>query len=339
MRTVFALAASLCASLALSTPALAYLGSFGPNDGYVAQYGTVLGDVTYYNAGQNGANAGGGPLAPVPADTGLWSLQTPNSGGVFASAANRAAFAATYPAYPPTPANTVPIYLLGGHFPGRNADGSNLAFRNDTPPGTGAARYRYALDAYDFGGPAPASVTAGPLSVGFYFMPNPADAPPADGTLPPVKFAMTLLDSAANPAFQWGYAFDNTVVWRDSPANPWNYTAVVADQANWDGVRFDLDLSADTFGIDYYDVGTNAWSTLVPAGTPMGSAIANLTHLDWQLSDAVNIWGSPTVGGKNYFDDFSFTVVPEPATLAAVTAFLSTLAVRRPRPGLPARRT
>lgn len=317
---------AIAASFARPTTSHAYLGSFGPNDGYFAQYGTVLGDVTYYNAGQNGINAGGGPAMPLPADTGLWSLQTPNAGGVFASAVNRAAFTSQYPAYPPNPPNTVGIYLLGGHFPGRNNDGYNLAFRNDTPVGTGAARYRYAIDTYDTGGTVPASVTSGQVSMGFYFSPNPAAPAPSDGSASPVKFTMSLLDSSASVGFQWGYAMDNTVMWRDNPSNPWNTTTTVADSAAWDGVTFNMDLSTDTFGITYFDASTNTTSTMVPAGTPMGSAMMDFTNIDWQLEDGVNIWGVPPInqlGGKNYFDDFSITI-PEPGSLsiAALTGMV-----------------
>jgi hypothetical protein len=309
-----------CSAIALAIPSTsqAYLGSFGPNDGYYPQYGTVLGDVTYYNAGQNGINAGGGAAMPLPADTGLWSLQTPNAGGVFASAVNRAAFTSQYPAYPPNPPNTVGIYLLGGHFPGRNNDGANLAFRNDTPVGTGAARYRYQIDTYDTGGPVPASVNSGSVSMSFYFSPNPAAPPPSDGSPSHVKFTMSLLDSSASTGFQWGYAMDNTVMWRDSSSNPWNTTTVVADSAAWDGVKFNMDLTGDTFGIDYFDASLNTWNTMVPAGTPMGSAMMDFTTIDWQLEDGVNIWGTAPInqlGGKNYFDDVSI-VIPEPASLS-----------------------
>ena len=55
-----------------ATPALAYLGSFTPNDGYHVQSGLVYGDVSYYNAGQYGANAGGGPgPTQITANSGL----------------------------------------------------------------------------------------------------------------------------------------------------------------------------------------------------------------------------------------------------------------------------
>lgn len=325
---VFTLAAVGVAMIPATSQA--YLGSFGPNDGYHPQYGFLGGDVTYYNAGQSGANAGGGGLAAVPADSGLWKLQTP-VGAYFDSAANRAAFAASYPNYVSSSAVGTVTYMVGGHFPGRNSDGYNLAFRNFLPAGTGPARYRYSIDTYDTGGNVPASVTSGAVSTSFYFSPNPADPAPSDGSASGIKFTMSLLDSSANIGFQWGYARDNTVMWRDSPTSLWNNTSVVADQTNWDGVKFNMDLTADTFGIDYYDASSNTWSSMVPSGTPMGMAMTNLTHLDWQLEDNVTLAGSPQVGAKNYFDDFSF-VIPEPASLS-LAMFGAAAMFRRSRRG------
>jgi hypothetical protein len=79
---------ALVAAALAPTRAMAYLGSFGPSDGYYAQYGTMLGDVTYYNAGQSGPNAGGGPTVQIAADSGLWTLQSP-VGGVFDNSTDR----------------------------------------------------------------------------------------------------------------------------------------------------------------------------------------------------------------------------------------------------------
>lgn len=329
MRNALLLAAmTIGSTLGAAQNACAYLGSFGPNDGYYPQYGTVLGDVTYYNAGQSGANAGGGPTMPLPADTGLWKLQTP-VGATFGNPVNRAAFTAGYPSYNPTPPNTIPVYLLGGHFPGRNNDGYNLAFRNDNPIGTGAARYRYAMDTYDTGGVIPSTVISGPVSMSFFFRPNPADAPPSNGALSDVKFTMSVLGTGGVVGFQWGYARDNTIMWRDSSSNPWNYTSFVGDQGDWDGVTFKLDLTAKTFSINYYDASALTTSVLVPAGTPMGLPMPNFVGLDWQLEDGVNAAANPNVGGKNYFDDFSFAGFPEPASMTALAGATMIAGARR----------
>ncbi len=315
---------SLLAAAATLTPALpaaAYLGSFTGNDGYFLGSGTILGDVTYYNAGQYGPNAGGGPgPTQITADTGLWSLVSP-VGGYFANTADRLAATSAGPPYPTNPTTAVPAYLVGDHFPGRNDFGS-LALRNDTPLGTGAMVYDYQFDTYDFGGLAPASITAGPLVLCFYFCPNPGDTP-NPGTRTGDKFTLSLTDSSGNVGMEFGYLRDNAVVWRDSNTNPWNPTAFIADQSNWDGVRITLDLTSDTFGFDYYDVSNNTWNTIVSPGTAMGMPMNNFTTLRWQLEDGL----SAGIGGKNFFDDFK--PLPEPASATALLALAAFTRRRR----------
>jgi hypothetical protein len=192
--------------------------------------------------------------------------------------------------------------------------------RNDIPLGTGPAVYDYDFDSYDFGGVAPASVTSGVVQVGFYFCPNPGDTP-NPGTVPSDKFTLSFKDSVGNVGFQWGYSRDNTVTWRTNSSNPWSSTPFFADQTNWDGLRVDLDLTADTFSMDYYDISANTWTNIVPSGTAMGQAMNDLTVLRWQLEDGL----FAGQGGKNFFDDFS-VVVPEPScgvliTLACLSLF------------------
>lgn len=321
-------ASSALVIINLASPALAHLGSFRPADGYnISQYvGSVnWADVSYFNAGSYGANAGGGSGPTlIAADSGKWKVDG-QIGGYFTSSAVRNSVVGSAPPYPgsiPSTAPSYPIYIVGEHFPGRGGDGCNLAVRNDTPAGTGMLNYDYSLDQYDFGGSNPASVTSGTVSTQFYFMPDPGTTP-GQGTRARDKFIMSFRDSSANTGLQWGYADDNEVYWRTN-SGPWNYTGVYATLGNWDGVKVSIDLTADTFGIDYYDVNTNTWSNMVAAGTALGAPMTDLTHLGWQLNDAVNTG----IGGKNFFDDFSFTV-PEPSTL--VLGALGLAALRRRR--------
>jgi hypothetical protein len=145
--------------------------------------------------------------------------------------------------------------------------------------------------------------------MGFYFCPNPGDTP-NPGTVPRDKFTMTFADSVGNIGFQWGYGRDNSVTWRTDPSGPWNITSFTADATNWDGVRFELDLTSDTFAFDYYDISSNTWTNIVPTGTAMWQPMSDFTVLGWQLEDGL----SAGVGGKNFFDDFSFSApVPEPS--------------------------
>ena len=259
----FFLAAGIAAGLCIATPASAYLGSFSPNDGYHVQSGFVYGDVSYYNAGQYGVNAGSG-IGPtqITADSGLWSAQGP-VGGYFSTAVDRSNYTAGTHPYP------LGAYIVGNHAPGRT-DGSSLAIRNDTPLGvTGPLVYDYQLDTFDFGGVAPASITSGLLQMVLYFCPNPGDSAPGPSGTFDDKFTMSLLDSVGNIGLQWGYARDNSVAWRDGPSSAWNTTSFIADQTNWDGVRIDLDLTADTFAMEYFDVSASTWTKIVPTGTPM----------------------------------------------------------------------
>ncbi|MDZ4818809.1 MAG: PEP-CTERM sorting domain-containing protein [Planctomycetota bacterium] len=310
----------------VAAPAQGALFSFGPQDGYDVQSGLVYGDVSYYNAGQFGANAGGGPgPTQITADSGLWSVVGP-AGGYFDNPVDRASYTLGTPPYSVSDPNAVASYLVGGHSGGRT-DNWNLAMRNDRPLGTGAAVYEYQFDSYDFGGISPASVTSGPVQVGFYFCPNPGDSS-GTGAAPTDKFTMSFKDSVGNIGFEWGYARDNSVTWRTSPSNSWNTTSFIADQTNWDGLRVDIDLTADTFSMDYYDVSANTWTNIVPSGTGMGQALNDLTVLRWQLEDGL----FSGVGGKNFFDDFSVTPVPEPSTIVMFlmgAVALGTVAVRR----------
>lgn len=169
--------------------------------------------------------------------------------------------------------------------------------------------YDYNIDTYDTGGTVPSTVTSGPVSTQFYYLPNPS-MPVQPGTRGPDKFTMSFRDSGGNTGLEWGYAADNEVYWRNA-SGPWNYTGIYADAGDWDGIDVNIDLTADTFGIDYYDVGTNTWFNLVPAGTALATPMTDLTVLRWQLEDNV----SSGIGGKNFFDDFTFHI-PEPSTLA-----------------------
>ncbi len=294
--------------------ARAYLGSFTPNDGYQILQPWV--DVSYFNTGQYGVNAGGGTWNHVAPNSGLWKV-TSSNGAIYGSTAARNAAtsgAPPYAAVPPVAGNST-VYIVGNHAPGRT-DGGSLAFRNDTTLGAGAATYDYSIDTYDTGGINPATVTSGTVSTNFYFCPNPAD-PLMPGTRPRDKFAMSFKDSSNNVGFQWGYAADNEVYWRTSTSGLWTYTGVYANQNNWDGLNVNIDLSAGTFGIDYYVVASNLWQTMVPTGTALGTPMSNLTTLGWQLED--NVFSG--VGGKNFFDDFSITIPgPGPAALLGLAA-------------------
>lgn len=313
---------SLGSMFAAASPAHAYLGSFRPQDGYSINVFTGSAnwcDVTYYNAGAYGPNAGGG-IGPTPAvpDSGLWKLQS-QAGAFFPTNAARNAAVGGAPPYPNSvPPGTMPVYIVGNHAPGRGGDGSSLAVRNDTPAGTGPLNYDYSFDSYDFGGVNPASVTTGTVVTEFYYLSDPGVVP-MPGTPPREKFRLKFKDSLGNVGVEWGYSRDNEVYWRANNGGSWTYTGLYADATDWDGVRVSIDLSNDTFMLEYFDVSASLWLTLAPSGTPLGTAMQDLTHLGWEMED--NVAGG--IGGKNFFDDFSVT--PEPSTLALAAVGLLVL--------------
>jgi hypothetical protein len=205
--------------------------------------------------------------------------------------------------------------------------GTCLALRNETFGSAGPMEYDYRMDTFDFGGPAPASITGGTVSTGFYFCPNPS-MPSQPGTQSPQKFIMSFRDSGGTTGLQLGYAMDNTVYWRPGNSGVWNYTPIIADSSNYDGFTVNIDLTADTFEMKYFDFSTSNTLTLAPAGTALGAPMSDLTHLRWYLTDQV----TGGIGGKNFFDDFSFRVkqVPEPATAALITiGLVAACSVRR----------
>jgi hypothetical protein len=309
---------------ALAAPANAYLGSFEINDGYNVQSSFIGGDVSYYNAGAHGPNAGGGALTHLAPNAGLWDVIS-QPGGYFANAADRTLNTSTAPPYPVSPTNAIGAYIVGNHGGGHAPSATCLAIRNDTPAGTGSMVYDYELDSFDFGGVAPASISTGVIPIQWWFCPNPGDSNNS-GSKIGEKFSLTFRDNLGNVGFQWGYDRANGVTWRTSSSNPWNATTIVADQTNWDSVKVNLDLSADTFSIDYFDISANTWSNMVPAGTALGMAMSNLTFLQWELVDDL----SAGQGGKNFFDDFSFfQQVPEPSSLALAGLAVACLARRR----------
>lgn len=311
-----------------AAPASGWLGSFGPADGYVnpvfsGNYNWA--DVTYYNAGAFGPNAGGGP-GPlfIPPDSGRWRLVS-NAGGFFSNSAMRNAMVGGAPPYPTSNPVGVPAYIVGNHFPGRNNDGHCLAVRNDTPLGTGPIVYDYSLDTFDTGGFNPAAQTTGTVSFRIYFMSDP-DAPWIPGTPRQDKFTMSFVDQFGNVGAQWGYSRDNLIAWRDSASNPWNYTTWNATPNNWNGIEVFLDLTNDTFSMNFFEEATSTWHTMVPAGTPMGAAMTNFTTVRWQLEDGVHLG----IGGKNFFDDAHFGgFIPTPGTVGALAGGLALLGRRR----------
>ena len=358
MKRLIPLCLALLVVLFIVAPVHAYLGGFEQADGYVfASTGYYNPpafdnwvDVVDYNAGQWGPNAGGGPLpVEIPVNSGLWSYNS-QAGSFYATQALRATWMGPAPLYsattPAAQAASVATYVIGNHFNGRFGT-TALAMRDAVS--AGPLSYDYKLDSFDYGGTTPSTVTSGTVKTNFYFQPNPPDNITAvvqnsNGTVSivsPEKFYMSFTDSTGNIGFQWGYAHDNTVIWRAGSTGSWNYTSIVADctnyignnpNNNYDGVTAYLNLSTQTFQLDYFDVSANLTTTIAAAGTSLGATMIDQTHLGWWLDDNL----TSGIGGKNFFDDFSFNVPtssPEPASLAVLGLGGLALIARRRRHG------
>lgn len=298
--------------VAAASQAQANLGTFSPNEGYnlsVYSGSYNWSDVSYYNAGKYGVNSGGGPGPTfITPNSSNWKLDPASAGGFFGSAAARSATIGTAPPYPTTNPLGMPAYLVGDHGPGRT-DNSSLAFRNDNPLGSvGPAIYTYDFDTYDTGGPVASSVTSGPVSFNIFMAASPG-FPIGTGQRYPQKFHQSFMDTSSNIGAEWGYAYDNEIIWRSSSSNPWNYTGLYTNGA-WDGMTVNIDLTAQTFELKFFDATSSTTTVLAPAGTPLGASMANFTSLRWQLEDGVN----GGVGGKNFFDDAKLTI-PAPGAL------------------------
>jgi hypothetical protein len=314
----------LALTLIFTSNAQAYLGSFDVPDGYNPFATQVPGtppsdfsDVVYYNAGIIG------PKTQIAYNSGEWKLLT-EAGAFFPTSAARNAVVSAAPPYPTYPSSgTVPDYIIGNHPGGRT--GGALALRNEGGA-NGAMEYDYSLDSVDFGGPTPSLVTTGSVLTQFYFCPNGMDNNPTAE-----KFTMSFRDGTGATGLQVGYRHDNQVQWRPGSSGAWTLTGITADSLNYDGFRVDMNLSSDTFQLDYYDVSPNPWSTLAAAGTPMLASMQNLTNLRWKL-DEFTVAGDPSgYAGKNFFDDFSFKVsrVPEPSSCLLLLTGLGGLFIRR----------
>jgi len=323
--------ALLCiASLFFTSRAMAYLGGFETPDGY--RFIGVLPndwiDVTNYNAGANNVNAGNAPLTPIPFNSGLWKVLGTGPGSFYANSTDRTTYLSSAPPYPATgfKGPVVDAYLIGDHGGGHT--GNALAMRNTTPAGTGAMVYDYRQDQYDFGGTAPATVTSGSVDTSFWFWPS--DPQQYSGPVQE-KFIMSFADTAGNVGFQWGYARDNQMYWRAGNSGSWNLTGLFSDPFAYDQLKVNIDLTSQTFKIDFFDFSTSLTTTLAPT-QPLGATMLNYTHIGWSLTD--NLLAGPMGwGGKNFFDDFGFKVnpVPEPSTAVVLMGIGAAMLLKRPR--------
>lgn len=294
----------------LPTPAHAYLGGFEGADGYQP----FLNDVSVYNAGAFGANAGGGSYTPLPPNTGLWKkLQGPlwptpgTAGGV--------AYATGHQNYDRTNPGTSDQALIIT----TNADGWT----------GGSQEYSYNIDSYDLGGFSPASTAGNVVKISFWscsYLPGTSEG----GGLGPNTLANTVsfFDSSGNLGFAVGGIQPGTSTdFAAYNVGSWVQSAVAVGTNSFHRWDITLDLGAQTVSIDVFE---SAVLTPLVSNAPLINPMSDFSQLRFLSAPGVNnakVWA---------LDDFSMMLraVPEPATATLLAIASSLLTVIRRRPSL-----
>ena len=292
IHTALLAAAGFCLTTTFGTPdtANAYLGGFEQVDGY----GSFLNEVSTTNAGAHGANAGGGALMTIPANSGLWvKLQGP-----------------TYP----TPGTAGGVAYATGHQnwdrlnPGTPAQALVITTNADGWSGT-AQEYSYSLDTYDLGGVSPTSTGSDTLEISFWSCAQIVGSSDPSAGLGPGTIGDTIgfYDSSGNLGFSIGYRQPGTTTdYAATNVGSWVQSSVAVNSSTYHRWDITLDLLNDTVSIDVFESGV---LTNLVSGVSLITNMNNLTEMRFESTPGVNnskIWS---------LDDFGFEVhqVPEPS--------------------------
>lgn len=269
----------------------AYLGGFEGVDGY----GSFLNEVSTTNAGAHGANAGGGTLATIPLNTGLWvKLQgpvhpTPGTAGGTAYATGHQNWDRTNPG---TPAQALVITT--------NADGW----------GGGAQEYSYSVDSYDLAGANPLTTGTDTIDISFWSCAQiVGSSDPSSGLgAGTIGDTVSFYDSSGNLGFSVGYRQPGiTTDFAATNVGSWVQSAIAVNPSTYHRWDISLDLLNDTVSIDIFE---GATLTNLVSGAPLINSMNNLTELRFESTAGISnskIWS---------LDDFGFDVrqVPEPSS-------------------------
>lgn len=289
----------LIVSQFLAGDAQFYLGNNSANGytGVVAPgaFPNTLGDLTHgadlsrYNAGQYGANLGGpgGTAVDITDNSGLWKAL---SGGRL----NEDLGAPFYLG------NTYRRDYVAAYGYSNARTGSQvlnvLATDEDL-------RYAYQFDDRDFNGIAPSLTGSSLIGLNFWVCPSDYDDTESINVL-----GMAIKDSLGQTLLEVGYTGDNFLQYRIGGAASWQTTSINLGTQGWSMISLQIDTAVDAVGLSAAGFDNNT-SLLGPttglfSGQSIGLAAADLATLEWS---AVG-----TVGFKNYFDDFAFSVSPTP---------------------------
>ena len=297
------------AILGLAQPAMAYLGGFEEQDGYLNSGVNPLRDVSSYNAGQYGSNPIFGPNSIGPG--GIFQNITPNTGLFFKNDVGDIA-------------EHNGELVAHQNFARTGTSGlvlrSSLAF-GDT--GGDGADYTYAFDNRDFNGSTPSQITSGTLDIDYWMCPQ--AAPFASGTLTTTEFLNSNGDTifAVGTVGQGAFTTDPLIEWFD--AGGWHSTGVLGNHISWDHVMLSFDLTNDLVSFSFYsslDLQIYNFAVNVGAANPIDSLAG------------IRFTAQPNTE-KNSYDDFSTSapvVIPEPSGfLLAILGAMPVVAFRRRR--------
>jgi hypothetical protein len=279
----------------------AYLGGFENVDGYAP----FLNDVSTYNAGQYGPNAGGGSFMSLPPNTGLWAkLQGPLW---------------------PTPGTAGGVAYATGH---QNADRTNpgtadqalIITTNADGWAGGSQEYSYNVDSFDLGGVNPNATGGEVINISFWscsFIPGSGEG----GGLGPGTIAHTVsfYDSLGNLGFAVGGIQPGTTTdFAATNVGSWVQSSVAVGTNNFHRWDIVLDLNLQTVSISVFE---NPTLTPLVVNAPLINPMADFSELRFLSAPGVNnnkVWA---------LDDFTMGVVgiPEPSAIVLVGLSLAGL--------------
>ncbi len=294
----------------IGTPqtAEAYLGGFESVDGY----GSFLTEVSTSNAGAHGANAGGGTLATIPLNTGLWTkLQGP--------------------VYPATGTAGGIAYATGHQNldrlnPGTSAQALVITTNADGW-GAGPQEYSYSVDTFDLGGANPLTTGSDTIDISFWSCAQiVGSSDPANGLgAGTIGDTVSFYDSSGNLGFSVGYRQPGvTTDFAATNVGSWVQSAVAVNPSTYHRWDITLDLLNDTVSIDIFEAGT---LTSLVSGAPLVNNMNNFSEMRFESTPGVNnakIWSLDDVG-------MAVRPVPEPASLGLFALGLGALASRTRR--------
>lgn len=281
-------------------------------------------DLSRYNAGEYGTNAGGpgGTATDIADNTGLWKAMVggrlnEDIGGTLANGYQ---------------------YLgsTGGLVFSQNRDYVHAYRYTGARSGTQVLnflaqdtnlQYDYSLDSRDLGGTNPSATLASIIAMTFWFCPADTDHTDA-GNL----FGLTLRDALGQSLVSVGYTGENVVQHRmTGSGGSWISSGSQVGTQGWSEMTVVLNTQSDTVNISvraYEDLTATLGSSVsILTGQSLGVDANALTDLRWDLRGGTLDNGA--VSYKNYFDDFSFNVAPVPEPGSALCVVLGMICLLR----------